>query len=164
MGRMTRIARRTAGGAIGGAAGTVALTGLRQVMARAGLVGETAPEQVVARLEGLGLLDGWSEGARRALTVAAHFGYGVGTGAVFGLLRAEGREKDGAPSSATTEAAVGGALGLLAWAVGWTTLLPLAGVHRPPWKEDGANVLLPVVDHAFFGAVWGLGIRLSRGL
>jgi hypothetical protein len=154
---------RIAWGAASGAASTVALTGLRQAMARAGLVGETAPEQVVARLEGLGLLDGWSGGARRALTVAAHFGYGAGTGAVFGLLRAGGREKNGAPSSLSTEAAVGSALGLLAWAAGWTALLPLAGVHRPPWKEDGANVLLPVLDHAFFGAVWGIVLRLSRG-
>jgi hypothetical protein len=63
--------------------------------------------QVVERMEEVGLLEGWSLGARRALTVAAHFAYGMGTGTAFGFLR---RERGG-PSE---ETAVGAALGLLA--------------------------------------------------
>jgi hypothetical protein len=54
-----------------------------------GIVGATAPEQVVRRVEELGLVENWSSGARRALMVAAHFGYGTGAGAVFGVLRRE---------------------------------------------------------------------------
>ncbi len=50
----------------------------------------------------------------------------MGTGTVFGFLR---RER-GWP---TEEAAVGTALGLLAWGVGWASWLPLTGVHRAPW-------------------------------
>lgn len=142
-------------GALGGAGATVALTGLRKTLTRAGMVEKTAPEQVVNRLEELGLVDDWSEGSRRALTVAAHLAYGVGIGASLGLLR---RER----GSAAEEAAVGSALGLLSWAFNWTTLLPLTGVHQPPWKQRSPEVLLPVVDHAFFGAVWGLLFRTRR--
>lgn len=146
------LTKRALYGALGGAGGTVALTGLRQAFASAGLVQKTAPEQVVERLEELGLVDDWSQGSRRALTVAAHVAYGIGIGSSLGLLR---RER----GSATEEAAVGSALGLLAWGLGWATWLPLTGVHEPPWKQRSPKVLLPVIDHAFFGAVWGLIFR-----
>lgn len=146
------LTRRLLYGALGGAGGTVALTGLRKSLARAGLVQKSAPEQVVERLEELGLVDDWSKGSRRVLTVAAHLAYGVGIGASLGLLR---RARGGVGE----EAAVGSALGLLSWAFNWSALLPLTGVHQPPWKERSPKVLLPIVDHAFFGAVWGLIFR-----
>jgi hypothetical protein len=62
-------------------------------------------------MDEVGLLEGWSPGAMRVLTVAAHFGYGMGTAAAFGFLR---RERGG-PAE---EAALGAALGLLAWGAG----------------------------------------------
>ena len=71
------------------------LTAFRKVLARFGMVGTSAPEQVVERLEELGLVDGWSPEARRVLTAVAHLAYGVGTGTVMGLLR---RERGGASS------------------------------------------------------------------
>lgn len=147
--------RRASYGALGGVGGTIVLTGLRKVQATTGLVGTTAPEQVVGRLEELGLLKGWSPGARRVLTVAAHLAYGVGIGTSLGLLR---RERGGVVEEAT----VGSALGLLAWGANWSSVLPLTGVHRPPWRERTPKVLLPVLDHAVYGAVWGLVYRALR--
>lgn len=141
--------RRAVFGALSGAGGAVVLTAVRKALAAAGVVEKTAPEQVVERLEELGLLDGWSSGSRRLLAVAAHFAYGAGIGAVLGLLR---RKSDDVP----TETAVGGALGVLSWALNWTVVLPLIGAHVPPWKQRNLMVLLPIVDHAVFGAVWGL--------
>jgi hypothetical protein len=146
------LTRRAAYGALAGIGGTLVLSGLRQALAWAGLVQETAPEQVVDRLEELGLVEDWSPGAQRLLTVAAHVAYGTGIGATLGLLR---RERGG-PAE---EAAVGSALGLLAWGAGWATWLPLTGVHSPPWTQRTPKVLLPVLDHAVFGAVWGLLYR-----
>jgi hypothetical protein len=128
------------------------LTGFRKVLAGLGAVGTTAPEQVVERLEELGLLDEWSPEARRVLTAGAHLAYGVGTGTALGLLR---RERGGA----VEEASVGSALGVLAWGAGWASWLPLAGVHLPPWKQQTPKVLLPILDHIVFGAVWGLLYR-----
>ncbi len=143
-------------GAVGGLGGTLVLSGLRAIWARMGLVFETAPMQVVDRVEELGLVGEPSPAARRLLTTAAHFAYGFGTGAAFGLLR---RKRYG-PAE---EAAVGSALGLLAWGVGWSSWLPLAGVHRAPWTQRTPKVLLPVADHAVYGAVWGLcNLALSR--
>lgn len=136
-------------GAVGGAGGTLLLSGVREVMNKLGLVFDTAPIQVVDRIEELGLVEDLSPGAHRALTVAAHCAYGIGTGAVLGLLRREAGEP-------AEEAAVGSALGVLVWGAGWSSWLPLAGVHRPPWTQRTPRVLLPIVDHAAFGAAWGL--------
>jgi hypothetical protein len=147
--------RRAFQGALGGFGSTLVLTGFRKVLARFGAVGTTAPEQVVGRLEELGLLDGWSPEARRVLMGAAHLAYGVGTGTALSLLR---RERGGA----VEEASVGSALGVLAWGAGWASWLPLAGVHLPPWKQQTPKVLLPILDHIVFGAVWGLLYRAMR--
>lgn len=147
--------RRTASGALGGVGSTLVLTGFREVLAAAGLVGVTAPEQVIARLEEIGLLDDPSPEARRVLTAIAHLAYGVGLGSALGLLR---RERGGVAE----ETAVSTALGLLAWGANWTVLLPSTGVHRPPWKERTPKVLLPILDHAVYGAAWGFLYRAIR--
>jgi len=140
---------RALAGLLGGVAATLVLSGLREAWARFGLVFETAPMQVVHRVEELGLVGDLSSGRRRLLTVVAHFAYGLGTGTAFGFLR---RERGGP----VEEASVGAALGLLVWGAGWASWLPLAGVHRAPWTERTPKVLLPVLDHAVFGAAWGL--------
>jgi hypothetical protein len=147
---------RAVTGAVGGLGGTVVLSGLREVLTRMGLVFDTAPMQVVDRAEEVGLVGDLSPAGHRLLTVVAHFAYGTGTGVVFGLLR---RERGGAAQ----EAAVGSALGILAWGAGWATWLPLTGVHKAPWTQRTPRVLLPVIDHAVFGAAWGLiNLALSR--
>ncbi len=136
-------------GALGGAGGTLVLSGLRAAWRRAGLVFDTAPTQVVDRVEELVAPEGFSPNTRRVLAATAHVAYGISTGAAFGLLR---RESGGMGE----EAAVGSSLGILAWGAGWSSWLPLAGVHSPPWEQRSPKVLLPAIDHAVYGAVWGL--------
>ena len=140
---------RALAGALSGAGGTLVLSGLHEAWSRLGLVFETTPMQVVDRAEELGLVKVSSPEAWRLITRVAHLAYGVGTGAALGLLR---RKRGGA----TEEAAVGSALGILAWSAGWSSWLPLTGAHEPPWKGRSPKVLLPVLDHAAFGAAWGL--------
>jgi hypothetical protein len=140
------------------------LTGLRQALTAAGAVFTTAPEQVVERARELGLLDRFSPGARRVLTIVAHFAYGAAIGAAFGALRrtVEEPESDtaaelqGDRDDAVTEVAVGAALGVLSWGASWAALLPVVGVHPAPWTQKTPRALLPVLDHAVYGAAWGL--------
>ena len=147
---------RAVTGAVGGFGATVVLSGLREAWSRMGLVFDTAPMQVVDRVEETGLVGDLSPVGHRLLTVVAHFAYGTATGVVFGLLR---RERGG-PAE---EAAVGSALGILAWGAGWATWLPLSGIHKAPWTQRTPRVLLPVIDHAVFGAAWGLiNLALTR--
>jgi hypothetical protein len=144
-----RATKRACTGALGGAGATLVLSALRAILAKMGLVLETAPWQVMERLEELGLLDEVSPQTRRVLTGTVHLAFGIGAGVVFGLLRARRGE-------AGEETAVGSSLGVLVWAASWAGWLPLAGVHRPPWKQRSPRVLLPILDHAVFGAAWGL--------
>ena len=140
---------RILAGAVGGFVGTLVLSGLREAWSRVGLVFETAPMQVVERAEELGLVNPSSKGGRRLLEAVAHVAYGLGAGMALGLLR---RERAGAAE----ETAVGSALGILVWGAGWSSWLPMTGVHSPPWEQRSAKVLLPVLDHAVYGAAWGL--------
>ena len=135
-------------GTASGVGGTIFLSGLRQVLKSAGLVYETAPMQVVDRLEETLSLEGRPL-AKRATELVAHLGYGAGTGTILGLLR---REQEGLG----TELAVGTALGVLLWGMGWAGWLPILGADRAPWSYRTPRVLLPILDHAVFGAVWAL--------
>ena len=101
------------------------------------------------------MLDHLSPEARRVLAAVAHLAYGVGTGTALGLLR---RECGGM----VEEASVASALGILAWGAGWSSWLPPAGVHLPPWEQRSPKVLLPVLDHAVLGATWGILYRATR--
>ena len=126
-------ARRAFHGGLGGLGDTLALTGFRKVMASFGLMGTTAPEQLIKRLdeerlEELRALDDLFPEARRVLAALAHLAYGVRTGTALGLLR---RERGGI----VEEASVGSALGILVWGAGWSSWLPLAGVHLPLWEQ-----------------------------
>jgi hypothetical protein len=158
------VKERALAGALGGFVGTFVLSGLRRALASMGAVFTTAPEQVVARAEELGLLDRFSPGAKKVLVAAAHFAYGTGVGAVFGALRGEygepesetAAELQGDRDDMLTEAAVGATLGVLSWGAGWAGWLPIVGVHPAPWTQRTPRALLPVLDHAVFGAAWGL--------
>ena len=141
--------RRALAGGLGGAGATLVLSGLRWTWHWMGLVIDTAPTQVVDRAEEVFTQEGFPPVTRRVLAAVAHVGYGVGIGVALGLLRRESAEKN-------VEAAVGSSLGVLAWGAGWASWLPLTGVHSPPWKQQTPKVLLPVIDHAVFGAAWGL--------
>ena len=140
---------RAFAGGIGGVGATLVLSGLRWTWHWMGLVFDTAPTQVVDRAEEVFTREGFSPATRRVLAAVAHVAYGVSIGIAFGLLRRE-------PAGKNVEVAVGSSLGILAWGAGWASWLPLTGVHSPPWKQQSTKVLLPVIDHAVFGAAWGL--------
>ena len=140
---------RAFAGGIGGVGATLVLSGLRWTWHWMGLVFDTAPTQVVDRAEEVFTREGFSPATRRVLAAVAHVAYGVSIGVAFGLLRRETGGKK-------VESAVGSSLGILAWGAGWASWLPLTGVHSPPWKQQSTKVLLPVIDHAVFGAAWGL--------
>ncbi len=141
-------------GAASGLGATIVLSGLREVLRGLGLIYKTAPMQVVDRLEESALIKDLSPAAKQASSLAAHFGYGTAAGAVFGILRGERCQP-------ATELSVGVALGVLLWGVGWAGWLPILGVQRAPWHQRTSRVaLLPIADHATFGAAWGLLRRL----
>lgn len=148
------IMRRAGSGAAAGVVATGALTAFRLVLNRMGLVFDTAPQLVVRRLYDLRLLP---SARNSTMAAVAHVAYGVGAGTVCGLLR---RRCDGP----VTEVAVGTTLGILVWGSGWSMWLPLLGVEPAPWNWRGPAVVLPVIDHAVYGAVWGTTYWMVRAV
>jgi hypothetical protein len=155
---------RIVAGALGGFVSTLVLVVFRKALAATGVVYTTAPEQVVTRLEEVGVLDRFSPAAKRVITYVAHFLYGISIGVTFGALRRTDEEPEsetaaelqGDREDSPTEAAVGVALGVLSWGAGWAAWLPITGVHPAPWTQKTPRALLPIVDHAVYGATWGL--------
>src|SRR5215207_5648192 len=123
---------RILAGASSGFVSTFVLSGLRMALAAIGVVDTTAPEQVFRRAEELGLLEGLSPNARRALMLAAHFLYGTVFGMVFGVLRRTDEEPEseiaaklrGNRDDPQTEAAVSATMEVLSWGEGWAGWLP----------------------------------------
>jgi hypothetical protein len=68
-------------------------------------------------------------------------GYGVTFGALYGLARPEGGPvvRDGV------------ALGLACWATGYLGWLPATRLMPPIWEQEPAQIVLPIVEHAFYG-------------
>ncbi len=136
-------------GGVAGAAATVAMSSLMLAAGRAGLVGRQAPEAIVRQA---GALVGAEPRGRvaGALAAAAHLGFGVGTGAAYGLLP---------PSPRPVAHGVLVALGVYAISyAGWVPglgALPVA--HRD--REDRQTVM--VAAHVVYGAV--LGALDARG-
>ena len=162
--RIVNAKERALAGAMSGFLATFVLSGLRMSLDKLGLVHTTAPEQAMRRLEEIGLLEGRPLRARHAVMVVAHFGYGTAVGTTFGMLRSKhGRQMSedieelrGHREGPVSKAAVGATLGVLSWGAGWAGWLPLAGVHLPPWEQRTPRALLPVLDHAAYGAAWGI--------
>jgi uncharacterized membrane protein YagU involved in acid resistance len=89
-----------------------------------------------------------SANQKRALTIAAHYGYGAAVGAVYGLLF-HGRHRN---------ALTGSAYGLAVWTGSNIRLLPTMNILQPPTKHPVERNALMVAAHLAWGAFLGSGI------
>ena len=96
--------------------------------------------------------------SRRALTVVAHLAYGVGIGPALGLLRQEwGRVAEDTAVGTAVGTAVSSGLG--------SELDHLAAFYRGSPAAVERTILegvLPILDHAVYGAAWGGLCRALR--
>jgi hypothetical protein len=106
------------------------------------------PRHIVERVLGrLGLGHRADEEQRRALTIAAHFGYGAAAGALYGALAGPTRPPP-------VPAGIG--FGLFVWATSYLALLPTAGLFRRPAREAGERKALMIAAHVVWGVALGL--------
>jgi hypothetical protein len=137
---MTRRGADVAASALTGAVAAMAMSGLRTVTTNLGALRRTPPERVFdAAAPETGGPD------RAVAQELAHWGFGVGGGAVYGAL----------PAAVTRSPAIGVLYGLSVWAFFEGVLRPMlgpAGRHRRPVAER----LALIADHALYGLVlWG---------
>jgi hypothetical protein len=88
----------------------------------------SAPQQIPDSVE---------SGAAKMLAA----GYGITFGALYATYRPEG-------GPAVEDGTV---LGIAAWAAGYLGWLPALGLMPPVWRQDPAQVLLPVAQHVLYG-------------
>lgn len=105
------------------------------------------PRRITERAaESVGVEDDMTEGEMANATMAGHFAYAVGSGALYGAL---------APHLPLPPAARGVAFALGLWAAGYLGWLPAAGLYRPATREPAGRNAVMIAAHVLWGAVLG---------
>ncbi len=133
-------------GALGGAVGTAAFTGWMKGAQRAGLLGELPPRKITRKaLQTTGTP---SSQKIDAATVFTHLGFGVATGALFGVL--SNRLHPRIPG-----AVQGAVFGSLVWAASYAGLVPALDIMPSPTKDRPGRPWVMFLGHLIFGGLLG---------
>jgi uncharacterized membrane protein YagU involved in acid resistance len=87
------------------------------------------------------------------LSLAAHFGYGMLTGAIFGLV---------APRRRSAAVGAGMLFGLGVWTTAYLGWLPATGVRQSPRWDPPARTKLLIASHLVWGSFAGLLLGSRR--
>jgi hypothetical protein len=133
-------------GALGGAVGTAAFTGWMGGAQRMGLLGEMPPRKITRKAaERVGIHD---RGTINAATVLTHLGFGVATGALFGVLSRRLHPR--------VPGAVQGALfGSVVWAASYAGWVPALDIMPSPRKDRPDRPWVMFLGHLIFGGLLG---------
>jgi uncharacterized membrane protein YagU involved in acid resistance len=93
------------------------------------------------------------ESSRRGLTLAAHYGYGTGAGALFGVI---------APTNTRDAVAAGIGYGLIVWAASYLGLMPALDLHPPATRESPGRNAMMIAAHVVWGATLGAAAGAMR--
>lgn len=145
---MERDVKAILDGALGGAVGTAAMSAVMLVAGKSGLMGEHPPDKIAgAALDAAGIREP-DEGAQDAVAVTLHFGFGVGMGALFGLLHRR--------LPRWVPAGLHGVLfGALVWAASYQGWVPALGIMPPASRDRPDRPRVMLVAHGIYGAVLG---------
>ena len=146
---MQRDIKAVMDGAIGGGLGTVTMSVVMLTAHKIGLMGRLPPEIVTeAALDATGVHDE-PEAALDLLTALFHLGFGVGVGALFGLVHRRLR----LPISSTLQGMV---FGILVWLVSYKGWVPALGIMPPPEHDQPGRPVTMVLAHWVYGVTLGL--------
>lgn len=140
------LANRMLLGAIAGVVGTAAMTAAMRAFYRRLPPAERyplPPREIIERV----VPEGVSEQTRRTSTIASHFVYGAGMGAVFAL----------APVDKGT--LTGAGYGVLVWAGSYLGWIPSAGILKDAVRHPLRRNLLMSGVHLVWGAATALTLR-----
>jgi hypothetical protein len=136
------------GGAVRGAIGAMAMTGMRTFTADAGLVRETPPQSIAKKRRPGGVLSYVPKSRRRAFVEVMHWSVGVTGGAIFGLMPDPLRR-------APWFGPIYGVGILVSYDFGIAPLLGLKQSRRPKATEQAALI----ADHLVYGLILSGGER-----
>jgi len=145
-------------GAVAGAVATAAMTGvMRIVHAVTGSGHEIAPKPItVNMLAKVGLHDNVDEDTKNVLAIVNHWAYGMGCGAVFGMVRKWSKLR-------LPGVLQGAVFGIIVWAISYMGWVPAVGLLPAGWNQDPARRRELFLAHIVFGATLGATFdRLAR--
>lgn len=146
---------RIVAGTLAGLGATAPMTAVMIAMHRALPARERyplPPRKVTMNVaRAVGIKQDLDEPARKAATLAAHFGYGAAMGGIFALL---------APRAPGPAAAKGIVWGLIVWSTSYLGLLPAMELHESATRHPRQRNLLMILAHVIWGG--SLGLLLSR--
>ncbi|MGI8855899.1 MAG: DUF6789 family protein [Thermomicrobiales bacterium] len=135
-------------GALGGAVGTVGMSSLMLAAAKAGLMGEHPPDTIAgAALDAVGVHEP-DEEAQDAAATLLHFGFGIGCGALFGLLHR--RLPFRVPG-----ALHGMVFASIVWATSYQGWVPALGIMPPASEDRPDRPRVMLLAHLVYGALLG---------
>jgi uncharacterized membrane protein YagU involved in acid resistance len=137
-------------GALAGIAGTFAMTAATRAMHRRLPAGERyplPPREIIEGMLPVPAKRALDEEARQSITLAAHFGYGAATGALYALLRPRGTVLPGA------------AYGLLVWTVSYFGIMPALRILRPAHDHPPRRNWLMILAHLVWGSTMASTLR-----
>lgn len=137
-------------GAAAGITATTAMTGFMAAGQKVGALGRMPPSKIVdAALEGAGVAHSVSRTEHRALSGLAHYAFGIGAGALFGLLYSQTRR---VPVPAPVQGAVFATGVWLASYAGW---IPALGIMPAPERDRPGRPTTMLLAHWVYGATLG---------
>ena len=149
-------------GAGAGVAATVVMTGVMLGLQRAGLLGRMPPRLIVEHaLARFGIRRHTSRGTRKALTLAAHIGFGASQGALYALGHTIAAKRGHAAHPTLT---TGIPFALAVWAVNYAGWIPQVGIMPPPSRDRMGRPTSMILAHVVYGAALATVLRrMARG-
>jgi len=140
-------------GALAGIAATCAMTATARAMHRRLPVVERyplPPREIVESSLPVSTKRSLDEHGRQTATIAAHFGYGAATGALYPLAAPRGSLLSGA------------AYGFIVWAVSYFGIMPGLRILRPAHDPPGRRNTLMIAAHLVWGSTLARTLRDLR--
>jgi ribose/xylose/arabinose/galactoside ABC-type transport system permease subunit len=145
---MQRDVKAMLDGAVGGVVGTAGMSAFMLAAGKMGLMGEQPPDKIAgAALDAAGI-HAREEEAQDALATLLHFGFGIGCGALFGVLhRRLPLRVPAAPH--------GMFFAFLIWATSYQGWIPALGIMPPAHRDHPRRPLAMILAHFIYGALLG---------
>jgi hypothetical protein len=141
-------------GALGGLAATGAMSIPMLLGSRLGGMSKQPPERITEDALDVADVDLHSESTEHALATLAHFAFGAGAGALFGVLH-DRFEPPGSPIIH------GLGFGLIVWATSYLGWIPMLGILPAAPNDEPGRRRIMFLSHLLYGAV--LGSVVGRG-
>lgn len=141
-------------GALGGATGTAAFTGLMYGAQRVGLLGEMPPRKITRKI-----MERTAKTTRYvdAATTIAHLSFGLASGVLFAAITHRVRTK-------VPRVVLGMGFGAAVWAASYAGWAPALGLMPAPSKDRPDRPIVGFLGHLLFGALLSAFVTpLGRG-